>query len=83
MDQQSTTSETSGGFRDLIKIRLHNVLSEIGQAFTLFFQTLVQIFRPPFQFDLLIKQLLLVGFNSLAVVIVSGFFTGMVLGVKG
>ena len=83
MEQQPTIYEAPGGFRDLVKIRLHNVLSEIGHAFTLFFQTLIQIFRPPFQFDLLVKQLLLIGFNSLAVVIVSGFFTGMVLGVSG
>lgn len=88
MNQQSATREASGGSRahpilKSIKIRLHNVLSEVGQAFTLFFQTLFQIFRPPLQFDLLVKQLLLVGFNSLAVVMVSGFFTGMVLGVQG
>lgn len=83
MEQQSTIHEAPGGFTDLVKVRLYNVLSEIGKAFTLFFQTLVQIFRPPFQFDLLVKQLLLIGFNSLAVVIVSGFFTGMVLGVQG
>ena len=83
MEQQSTLHEARGGFPDLVKMRLHTVLAEIGQAFTLFFQTLIQIFRPPFQFDLLVKQLLLIGFNSLAVVIVSGFFTGMVLGVQG
>lgn len=83
MNQKSATHESSGGFRLLLKIRLQHVLSELGQAGTLFFQTLVQIFRPPFQFDLLIKQLLLIGFNSLSVVIVSGFFTGMVLGVQG
>ena len=88
MNQQSATREASGGFwahpiLRSIKIRLHTVLSEVGQAFTLFFQTLFQIFRPPLQFDLLVKQLLLIGFNSLAVVMVSGFFTGMVLGVQG
>ena len=62
MEQQSTIHETSYGLPDLIKLRLRNVLSEIGHAFTLFFQTLIQIFRPPFQFDLLVKQLLLIGF---------------------
>ncbi|MXZ01105.1 ABC transporter permease, partial [Candidatus Poribacteria bacterium] len=84
----SETHESNDGFRShpilsRIKVRLHNVLSETGQAFTLFFQTLVQIFRPPLQFDLLIKQLLLIGVNSLTVVMVAGFFTGMVLGVQG
>ncbi len=75
--------EFSKGFRFSLKIRLYHALSEIGHAFTLFFQTLVQIFLPPFQFDLLTKQLLLIGFNSLSVVLVSGFFTGMVLGIQG
>ena len=88
MNRQPATHEPNDGIRSYpilnrITVRLHNVLSEIGQAFTLFFQTLVQIFRPPLQFDLLIKQLLLIGVNSLAVVMVSGFFTGMVLGVQG
>ena len=52
MDQQSTLHESPGGVYSSIKSRLHRVLSEVGHAFTLFFQTLFQIFRPPFQFDL-------------------------------
>lgn len=83
MDHHSSTDERSGGFGILLKNRLHDTLSEIGQAWTLFFQTLVQIFRPPLQLELLMKQLLLIGFNSLSVVLVSGFFTGMVLGIQG
>lgn len=83
MNHHFPTDERSGGFRILLKSRLHHTLSEIGKAWTLFFQTLVQIFRPPLQLELLTKQLLLVGFNSLSVVLVSGFFTGMVLGVQG
>ena len=83
MNRHSSTDEPSNGFGILLKSRLHHTLSEIGQAWTLFFQTLVQIFRPPLQLELLMKQLLLIGFNSLSVVLVSGFFTGMVLGVQG
>ena len=37
MDQQSALHESSGGFYHSIKIRLHHVLSEVGQASTLFF----------------------------------------------
>ena len=70
-------------FAHLIKNRLHHALSEIGDAFRLIAETIFQIFKPPFQFDLLMKQLLQIGFNSLSVVLVSGFFTGMVLGVQG
>lgn len=88
MNRQTATHESNDSIRSYqmlsrIKVRLHNVLAEVGQAFTLFFQTLVQIFRPPLQFNLLIKQLLLIGVNSLTVVMVAGFFTGMVLGVQG
>lgn len=83
MNHHSSTDERSDGFGILLKNRLHDTLSEIGQAWTLFFQTLVQIFRPPLQLELLMKQLLLIGFNSLSVVLVSGFFTGMVLGIQG
>lgn len=67
----------------VFKNRLFHALSEIGEAFRLLTETIYQIFRPPLQFDLLMKQLLFIGFNSLAVVLVSGFFTGMVLGVQG
>ena len=73
----------AGEFTIIIKKRLHNTLSEIGDAFRLLAETIFQIFRPPLQFDLLMKQLLMIGFNSLSVVLVSGFFTGMVLGVQG
>lgn len=66
-----------------IKNRLHRSLTEIGDAVSLLAETVFQIFKPPLQFDLIIKQLLLIGFNSLSVVLVSGFFTGMVLGVQG
>lgn len=83
MNHHASTDERSGRLGPLLKSRLHNTLSEIGQAWTLFFQTLVQIFRPPLQLELLTKQLLLIGYNSLSVVLVSGFFTGMVLGIQG
>ena len=83
MRNPSSESEPMNGFALLIKNRLYHTLSEIGDAFRLLAETIFQIFRPPLQFDLLMKQLLFIGFNSLAVVLVSGFFTGMVLGVQG
>lgn len=67
----------------IVKNRLHNALTGIGEASRLIAETIIQIFKPPWQFDLLLKQLLLIGYNSLSVVLVSGFFTGMVLGVQG
>jgi phospholipid/cholesterol/gamma-HCH transport system permease protein len=83
MRNPPSESAPSNGLAFLIKNRLHHSLSEIGDAFRLLAETIFQIFRPPLQFDLLMKQLLMIGFNSLSVVLVSGFFTGMVLGVQG
>ena len=40
-------------------------------------------FRPPFQLKLLVHQLLLIGVNSISVVLISGLFTGMVLATQG
>ena len=51
--------------------------------FRLSYSTVSLIFRRPFQFNLLVRQLLLVGVNSLPVVLVSGIFTGMVLATQG
>ncbi len=83
MRNPPSESASSNGLAFLIKNRLHYTLSEIGEACRLLAETIFQIFRPPLQFDLIMKQLLFIGFNSLSVVLVSGFFTGMVLGVQG
>ncbi len=83
MNSPSSTPAPSNGLAFLLKNRLYHTLSEVGDAFRLLAETIFQIFRPPLQFDLLMKQLLFIGFNSLSVVLVSGFFTGMVLGVQG
>ena len=58
-------------------------VAELGNASILVGQTLVQILRPPFQVNLLIRQLLLIGVHSLPVVLVTGVFTGMVLATQG
>lgn len=83
MSTPPTKTASSEEFSNIFKNHLHYMLSEIGDAVSLLAETVHQIFRRPLQFDLLIKQLLLIGFNSLSVVLVSGFFTGMVLGVQG
>jgi phospholipid/cholesterol/gamma-HCH transport system permease protein len=58
-------------------------LFEVGGAVTLVCSTLSLLFKPPLQFSLLVRQLLLIGVNSLSVVLVSGVFTGMVLATQG
>ncbi len=83
MSNSPSDPAPSDEFAIIIKKRLYHSLSETGDAFRLLAETIFQIFKPPLQFNLLMKQLLFIGFNSLAVVLVSGFFTGMVLGVQG
>ncbi|MBI1927350.1 ABC transporter permease [Candidatus Poribacteria bacterium] len=58
-------------------------LSGVGSASILVGSTLALIFRRPFRFNLLIRQLLLIGVHSLSVVLISGVFTGMVLATQG
>lgn len=41
------------------------------------------MFTPPFKFGLFLKQVRFVGFDSLSVVVLTGAFTGMVLGFQG
>ena len=49
----------------------------------LVWETWALAFRRPFQLKLLVHQLLLIGVNSISVVLVSGLFTGMVLATQG
>lgn len=49
----------------------------------LVWETWALAFRPPFQLKLLVHQLLLIGVNSISVVLISGLFTGMVLATQG
>jgi len=58
-------------------------LSGVGDASILVGSTLALIFRRPFRFNLLIRQLLVIGVHSLSVVLISGLFTGMVLATQG
>ena len=83
MEHKALKPMPSEASASLLKNWIYRTLSGIGDAAQLCAETIVQIFKPPFQFDLLLKQLLFIGFNSLTVVFVSGFFTGMVLGVQG
>ena len=44
-----------------------------------FAEAMVQAFRPPFRFPLLLKQMEFIGNKSLGVVLLTGLFTGMVM----
>ena len=70
-------------FVDFLGTQVLNWMSEFGSATMLVWETCSLIFRRPFQLNLLVHQLLLIGVNSMSVVLVSGFFTGMVLATQG
>jgi phospholipid/cholesterol/gamma-HCH transport system permease protein len=57
-------------------------VGEAGKIMTLFVQTLIWIFRPPFQGRDIVKQMEEVGVRSFPVVIITAAFTGMVLALQ-
>ncbi len=58
-------------------------LSEMGRIFLFLINSLYLVFRPPAKFRLIIHHIKTIGVDSLSVVILSGFFTGMVVGFQG
>ena len=70
-------------FADFVGGRILYRLSAFGSASIFVFRTLALLFKPPYQFNLLVRQLRLIGVDSLSVVLVSGIFTGMVLATQG
>jgi phospholipid/cholesterol/gamma-HCH transport system permease protein len=57
-------------------------LEESGRVMLLFLKTLVWTFRPPFDFNNLLKQMEDVGMRSIPVILITGTFTGMVLALQ-
>jgi len=55
---------------------------EIGRTWLLFIETLRQIFKKPFEADILMKQMVEIGVKSLPVVLITAVFTGMVMAVQ-
>ena len=57
-------------------------INNVGNASILAYSTIVSIFKRPFGFPLILKQFDAIGVNSLAVVLITGVFTGMVLALQ-
>ena len=55
----------------------------LGNASLLVYSTIVSIFKPPFEYSLILKQLHTVGVRSFQVVLLTGTFTGMVIALQG
>ena len=58
-------------------------VQDIGRMGLFLLQILLGIFRRPFRFLAFIKQIKMIGANSLPVIVFTGAFTGMVLGLQG
>ena len=58
------------------------IVEEFGKILILFLSTVSWLFRPPFRFRVIFKQMEFVGVGSLPVVLITGTFTGMVLAIQ-
>ena len=58
-------------------------LSEMGRMFLFFLSAVFLALRPPAKLNLILYHVKTIGVDSLSVVVLSGFFTGMVMGFQG
>lgn len=58
-------------------------VEEVGEAGIFLFFSLVGIFRPPYKFHVIVKQIHFIGASSIFVIFFTASFTGMVLGLQG
>lgn len=60
-----------------------SVLGELGRMGMFLARTLFYTFAPPLKFFRVLKQIRFIGFGSVLVIVLTGTFTGMVLGFQG
>jgi len=58
--------------------RIQAFMTQLGEVVLLVGRTFTWLFRRPFDFDLIVKQMEEVGYNSIPVVLITSIFTGMV-----
>jgi phospholipid/cholesterol/gamma-HCH transport system permease protein len=58
-------------------------IAGMGKMFLFLISALLQAFRPPAKLKLIVYHIKTIGVDSLSVVALSGFFTGMVMGFQG
>jgi phospholipid/cholesterol/gamma-HCH transport system permease protein len=58
-------------------------LTEMGRMFLFLLSAIFLAFRRPAKFNLIVHHIKTIGVDSLSVVVLSGFFTGMVMGFQG
>jgi phospholipid/cholesterol/gamma-HCH transport system permease protein len=59
-----------------------DMIQSLGQFGRFLVQAAIYIFIPPFKFGRLVERLQFIGFRSLTIVVLTGAFTGMVLGLQ-
>ncbi|TAL11083.1 MAG: ABC transporter permease [Nitrospirae bacterium] len=59
------------------------LVGEMGRMMVFLISTVAWMARPPFRVMQLLKQIHFIGFKSLFVIVLTGTFTGMVLGLQG
>jgi phospholipid/cholesterol/gamma-HCH transport system permease protein len=67
---------------EFIGSKVIRFVNDSGRIMILFFKTIVRIFRFPFNFRDILKQMEEVGVNSIPVVLIMSVFTGMVLALQ-
>ena len=63
--------------------RALDLTAEAGRMGIFLGASLGWLLLPPYRFPLLLRQMLFVGAGSLSMVLMTGLFTGMVLGLQG
>src|SRR3989441_13286061 len=59
------------------------LVGEMGRMMVFLISTVAWMVRPPFRFRQVLKQIHFIGVKSLFVIVLTGAFTGMVLGLQG
>lgn len=59
------------------------IVGEMGRMMVFLISTVAWMVRPPFRFMQILKQIHFIGVKSLFVIVLTGAFTGMVLGLQG
>jgi phospholipid/cholesterol/gamma-HCH transport system permease protein len=59
-----------------------DLLRQMGHMFIFLMNSFITIFRPPFKFRMLMRQIRFLGSKSMVVILLTGSFTGMVLSLQ-
>jgi len=69
-------------FFELIGKIFIGIIEELGGLFLLLISSAVWMLRPPFRFNVIMRQMEFVGVNSIIIVLVTALFTGMVFALQ-